>query len=128
MRYTIEEVFSLLGEEALSITEIGYKRDRVSIEVEGFKVYTKSLRYATFYQKGCKCTKCGREGAYFKLDRGDSDTRRHFNLYAADGTLITKDHIMPKKHGGKDTVDNMQTMCVVCNRAKGCKLPSNDTQ
>ena len=126
MKYAIEEVFDLLGKEALSISEVGYRQDRPSIEVEGFQVYTKSLRYATFYQKGCKCAACGKEGKYFQLDRGDSNTRRHFNLYAADGTLITKDHIIPKKHGGKDTVDNMQTMCVVCNRAKGCVMPSSN--
>jgi 5-methylcytosine-specific restriction endonuclease McrA len=124
MRYTIEEVFNLLGEEALNIAELGPKQDRKSIEVEGFKVYTKSLRYATFYQKGCKCVSCGKEGEYFQLDPGDSPKRRHFNLYTADGTLMTKDHILPKKHGGKDIVDNMQTMCVYCNSLKGCKIPS----
>jgi 5-methylcytosine-specific restriction endonuclease McrA len=120
MRYTVDKVFELLGEEALNITDIGWKRDRVSIEVEGYQVYTKSLRYATFYQKGCKCVSCGKEGTYFLLDPGDRSGRRHFNLYAEDGTLITKDHIIPKKLGGKDTINNMQTMCVICNRAKGC--------
>lgn len=124
MKYTIEEVFNMLGEEALNITELGLKRDRKSIEVEGFKVYTKSLRYATFYQKGCKCVCCGKEGRYFQLDSGDSPVRKHFNLYAADGTLMTKDHIMPRKHGGKDTIANMQTMCVTCNSLKGCTLPT----
>ena len=122
MTYTVSEVFDMLGTEALTITEVD--RDRQSIEVEGFQVYTQSLRYATFYQKGCKCVACGREGMYFQLDKGDNvGRRRHFNLYAADGTLMTKDHIIPKKHGGKNTVDNTQTMCVICNRAKGCKMP-----
>ena len=127
MTYTISEVFDMLGEEALSISELGYRKDRESIEVAGYKVYTKSLRYATFYQKGCRCVSCGKVGEYFQLDPGDRADRRHFNLYAADGTLITKDHIIPKRHGGKDTMDNMQTMCVICNRAKGCKLPSDNT-
>ena len=122
-KYSIEEVFNLLGQDALNISEVGFRRHRESIEVDGYKVYTKSLRYATFYQKGCKCARCGIEGTYFQLDSGDQPERRHFNLYAADGTLITKDHIVPKKHGGKDTVDNMQTMCVICNRAKGCHMP-----
>jgi 5-methylcytosine-specific restriction endonuclease McrA len=122
-KYSIEEVFNLLGQDALNISEVGFRRHRESIEVDGYKVYTKSLRYATFYQKGCKCARCGKEGTYFQLDSGDQPERRHFNLYAADGTLITKDHIVPKKHGGKDTVDNMQTMCVICNRAKGCDMP-----
>ena len=42
-----------------------------------------------------------------------------FNLYAEDGTLMTKDHILPRKWGGKDDIDNMQTMCKDCNEAKG---------
>ena len=121
-KYSIEEVFSMLGEEALNIkTQPTHTKE--SIEVEGFKVYKKSLRYATFYQKGCKCIVCGKEGTYFKLDAdrdgGNIENRRHFNLYAEDGTLMTKDHILPRKWGGKDHIDNMQTMCQVCNENKG---------
>jgi hypothetical protein len=51
------------------------------------------------------------------------DSRRHFNLYAADGTLMTKDHIIPKSKGGIDKVHNMQTMCYPCNKAKGAVYP-----
>ena len=128
MTYTVSEVFDMLGEEALSINEVGYRRNRKSIEVEGYKVYTESLRYATFYQKGCKCAACGKEGVYFQLDPGDNISRRHFNLYAEDGTLMTKDHIIPTSRGGRyNAVENLQPMCVICNRAKGCKLPSNIT-
>ena len=35
--------------------------------------------------------------------------------------LITKDHIIPKSKGGKDKLDNYQTMCVRCNKRKGNK-------
>lgn len=122
MRYSVNEVFEMLGPEALNISEVS-KSSRESIEVEGFQVYRKSMRYATFYQKGCKCVKCGKEGTYFQLDAdregGNIENRRHFNLYAEDGTLMTKDHILPKKWGGKDTIDNFQTMCKDCNEAKG---------
>jgi hypothetical protein len=121
-KYKVEEVFNLLGKDALNVSEV--KGARESIEVEGFKVYRRSMRYATFYQKGCKCIKCGKEGTYFQLDaarEGSSDSRRHFNLYAEDGTLMTKDHILPKKWGGRDTIDNFQTMCEDCNKAKGCQ-------
>ncbi len=125
MRYTVDEVFSMLGQDALSINEAGYRRNRKSIEVEGFKVYTESLRYATFYQKGCTCAACGKVGTYFELDPGDphNPKRRHFNLYAEDGTMMTKDHIVPTSRGGKyNSVENLQTMCVDCNRAKGADL------
>lgn len=123
-KYSVSEVFDLIGHEALCIQEVR-QGNRGSIEVEGFQVHQKSLRYATFYQKGLKCACCGKEGTYFLLepDRtgAAADTRRHFNLYADDGTLMTKDHIRPKKWGGQDNVDNLQTMCEPCNRNKGCQ-------
>ena len=121
MRYSVTDVFNMLGKDALSVERID-RKSRDSIEVEGYKVYRQSLRYATFYQKGCTCATCGKVGEYFELDLGDNSSRRHFNLYAEDGTLMTKDHIVPKKHGGKDIISNMQTMCVYCNSAKGASL------
>lgn len=121
MRYSVTDVFNMLGKDALSVECID-RKSRDSIEVEGYKVYRQSLRYATFYQKGCTCATCGKVGEYFELDLGDNSNRRHFNLYAEDGTLMTKDHIVPKKYGGKDIISNMQTMCVYCNSAKGASL------
>ena len=48
------------------------------------------------------------------------------NLYAIDENgkevLMTKDHILPKSKGGKDEIDNYQTMCIRCNEAKGNNL------
>lgn len=61
--FSVKEVFDLLGKDALSI-EVVNKKNRESIEVDGFKVYRQSLRYATFYQKGTTCACCGRQGAY----------------------------------------------------------------
>lgn len=124
-RYYIGDVFDMLGKDNLNIQTIG-SSPKESIGVDGYKVYTKSLRYATFYQKGTKCACCGKEGTHFRLDCDkDSDptatNRRHFNLYADDGTLMTKDHIIPKKLGGKDRIDNLQTLCEDCNKAKGHK-------
>jgi 5-methylcytosine-specific restriction endonuclease McrA len=121
-KYGIDEVFELLGKESLSIQTLS-KKTRTNITVDGYNVYQQSLRYATFYQKGVKCACCGRVGSYFTLDpdrNGDnSGTRHHFNLYSEDGVLMTKDHIRPRKLGGKDHIDNLQTMCVECNREKG---------
>jgi 5-methylcytosine-specific restriction endonuclease McrA len=121
MRYSVTDVFNMLGTDALTVEFID-RKSRDSVEVEGYQVYRQSLRYATFYQKGCTCAACGKVGTYFELDPGDNISRKHFNLYADDGTLMTKDHIVPKKHGGKNTISNMQTMCVTCNCAKGANL------
>ena len=121
-RFELNEVWELLGEESL-LSKYVPRGGKESIEVEGFKVYRKSLRYCTFYQKGTKCVCCGREGTHFRLDAdrdgGNIDGRRHFNLYSDGGVLMTKDHILPKHWGGQDNIDNMQTMCSLCNEAKG---------
>lgn len=119
--YSIPEVFEALGEENLSCEDMKWK-PKEDIRFDGYLVHPKSLRYMTFYQKGTCCCKCGREGAYFTLDKenpGYEGERRHFNLYAEDGTLMTKDHIFPRGKGGCDTVENMQTMCAICNDKKG---------
>lgn len=117
-KYGIQEVFDMLGEENLNGNTVQRQR-RSDIVVDGFNVYTKSLRYMTFYQKGLKCVCCGKEGTHFKLCGEDGSSRKHFNLYADDGTLMTKDHIIPASKGGPDHVDNMQTMCTNCNKEKG---------
>jgi 5-methylcytosine-specific restriction endonuclease McrA len=36
---------------------------------------------------------------------------------------MTKDHIFPKSKGGKDVIENMQTMCTICNKNKGSDVP-----
>jgi hypothetical protein len=130
-KYSIEEVFQMIGEEYLN-RQTDENKNSSDIEVEGFKVHPASLRYMTFYQKGTKCICCGKEGTYFQLDAdrngANADTRRHFNLYAEDGTLMTKDHIIPKSKGGRDHVSNMQTMCTPCNKAKGASCPGYEKE
>lgn len=120
-KYSIDEVFALIGEEALDTPHYskGQKNSENTIQVDGHDVYTHSLRYMTFYQKGCTCVACGKQGTHFTLDESDGGTRRHFNLRAEDGTLMTRDHILPKSKGGRDHISNMQTMCEPCNKAKG---------
>jgi hypothetical protein len=117
-RYSVNEVFELIGEEHLNIQHNVHK---TNIVVDGFDVHPQSLRYATFYQKGTKCACCGKEGVYFQLCGEENSNRRHFNLYAEDGTLMTKDHIVPKSKNGVDFVENLQTMCVDCNKEKDSK-------
>jgi hypothetical protein len=121
-KYSIDEVFQMIGEECLNKTNDA-DQSKTNIEVDGFQVHPISLRYMTFYQKGTKCVCCGKEGAYFQLTGDPNTNRRHFNLYAEDGTLITKDHIVPKSKGGIDRVSNMQTMCEPCNKEKGAFYP-----
>jgi 5-methylcytosine-specific restriction endonuclease McrA len=116
--YTLDEILPFVTPEKLS-------RNKVRKELDGFKVSLSSDRLAVFATKGLSCIQCGISGSVFKLDfQGNS--KPHLNLYAIkpDGTemLMTKDHIVPKSKGGRDRLDNYQTMCADCNVAKGDAL------
>ena len=55
------------------------------------------------------------------MEKYKEQQRYHLNLYGMKNgkeILFTKDHIIPKAKGGKNTMDNYQTMCAVCNREK----------
>ena len=84
-----------------------------------------SLRYHVFKEKGIVCVNCGLHATYFALERSVSQDTKfyHFNLYGItvdeEEVLFTKDHIIPKSLGGKDHLDNLQTMCSTCNWLKG---------
>jgi len=93
------------------------------VDFDGNMVNMASDRYKCFKVNGCSCVACGLTGTHFYLERTSPDIRFHFNLYAIDESgqerMITKDHIVPKSKGGKDTIDNYQTMCKECNERKG---------
>ena len=123
--FSIEEVESLVKEDVVSTNCQREDKKTHSIIVEGYDVYTTSLRYKTFIEKGYRCICCGRTGTYYALEKskGSNQKRAHFNLYSDDEILMTKDHILPKSKGGIDRIENMQTMCSICNHAKGNTVP-----
>jgi hypothetical protein len=88
----------------------------------GYPVKMTSLRYQTFIKNDCRCVCCGIVGTVMLLELPPWEKRPHFNLYAKrEGRLVqmTKDHIQPRSKGGGDHINNMQTMCHVCNELKG---------
>lgn len=67
------------------------------------------------------CVTCGLKRDYVALGR-DKGGNLHWDLYAANGTLMTIDHILPKSKGGKNKMSNYQMMCSPCNHQKGNTL------
>lgn len=122
---SIAEVEDLVKADVLATQCQKADKKAHSIVIDGFDVYTTSLRYKTFIEKGYRCVCCGRTGAYYALEKshGSNAKRAHFNLYSDDDVLMTKDHILPKSMGGADCIENMQTMCSICNCEKGSTVP-----
>jgi 5-methylcytosine-specific restriction endonuclease McrA len=54
-----------------------------------------------FIRDNHQCQYCGRRPSEFKLKE-----------------KLTRDHIIPKKHGGPNTWENMVTSCSSCNHTK----------
>jgi len=102
----------------------GEKKEKaVRVEIDGESIKALSDRYKLFFSKGYTCTECGITGSFFALERHLNDACYHLNLYAINDegqeVLMTKDHIVPKSQGGKDALENYQTMCTLCNFEKG---------
>ena len=64
-----------------------------------------SIRWQVFQRDDWKCVACGRG--------------------AQDGIILQVDHIVPRSKGGKDTLNNFQTLCHICNLRKSNKDATN---
>jgi 5-methylcytosine-specific restriction endonuclease McrA len=89
-----------------------------------------NLRIQNFFLHGTTCVCCGKCGNVFKVERTPGSkynkySQWHLNLYAADGMLMTADHIVPKSRGGKTEISNLQPMCSHCNMKKGNRMPND---
>lgn len=116
--FTLEEVFAHLPEL--------HKKKRVDFQVGGkaYSVKMSSDRYHLF-NKSPNCISCGLKGVKFLLEQGIEQTP-HFNLYGLENDqliLMTKDHTIPRSKGGKNQLDNYETMCSICNNLKAdCEI------
>jgi len=63
------------------------------------------LRMKAFKRDNFTCVKCG-----FSPENKDDCIKLH------------ADHIHPEKHGGKASLENLQTLCRNCNSSKGSKM------
>lgn len=122
--YTIEYIKEITK-------DVLFEKDKrcARVTIDGDKIKGNSQRLQTFFTKGTKCVCCGIEGSFFAKEKHQNDISYHLNLYGYDENgqevLMTKDHIIPRSKGGKDNIDNYQTMCTRCNFIKGNGVKSD---
>jgi 5-methylcytosine-specific restriction endonuclease McrA len=75
----------------------------------------KPERPHTFYRGWC-CSKCGYDPRKDEVRFGDVEDP--FIRNRAMRGVMHGDHIVLKSKGGKDTEDNINTLCVLCHMAK----------
>ena len=112
--YPIERVLPFIGSE----------ERRINFDGDFIKIDT--LRLMSFKVHGITCVKCGIKGEFFAKEKHKGDVSYHFNLYArnqlGEEVLMTRDHIIPLSKGGSEVIENLQTMCSVCNQIKDNKV------
>ncbi len=64
-----------------------------------------SIRWQVFERDNFRCVACG--------------------ATALDGAILHVDHILPRSKGGKDTMENYQTLCQTCNGGKSNRSEQN---
>ena len=91
------------------------------VSIGGDLINMTSLKLQTFKENGIRCRVCGCKGVYFAKEKYSDQAYFHLNLYAlkeGKEVLMTKDHIIPLTKGGRDRLNNFQTLCGECNRKK----------
>ena len=84
---------------------------------DNYKIFTGYDNYNVLVNYNFTCAKCGKEAAYCNLEY-NTKFQYHFNAYADDGEMLTKDHIYPYSKGGLNCLKNYQLLCYSCNQKK----------
>ena len=106
-----------------------YKGNRVFLGRDA--VNTRTMSLYTFKRHGIICECCGLKGEYFVKEKQTMRYKKdqiHLNLYGIKNgreVLFTSDHIVPKKKGGSNGINNRQTLCKTCNSIKAAEELKN---
>jgi 5-methylcytosine-specific restriction endonuclease McrA len=94
-----------------------------TILLSGFKVKVSNLRLRTFARPGgTVCASCGLEGKWFVVEVRGKDSNAGLQLYGlnakGESIRLTLDHVIARSRGGRNRLDNTQTLCEPCNALK----------
>ncbi len=111
--YSVDEIFDKLKSDGA--------RQEFCVKDKVYRVKMNSKRYFVL-KENKSCVACGIECKKAVLELPSDCEYPHFNLYGEENgklVLMTKDHKLAVARGGKDTMDNYQSMCAICNNIKG---------
>lgn len=97
-------------------------------DIAGITLNCRSTRMKLlFVHKEWTCRCCGIKASFAAVERSPSSkVWKSLNFYGYDWNgqevLLTWDHIKPRSLGGRNTLQNSQTLCVLCNTIKGNDL------
>lgn len=112
-KWETDEIKTPRGKEAQRL----HNRRRYRAMGLGSSTHTRPIAWRQIAEKyDMKCAICG-----CKVDPGNRWTGKNGRT-CFGGKYPTVDHIIPLKHGGTDTFDNVQLTCKHCNSVKGDKV------
>jgi 5-methylcytosine-specific restriction endonuclease McrA len=120
-KHSIDQIMPLIPEKDV------YSRSKHKTDIDGDIIKMNSQRYQVF-KNSLTCVTCNCVGSFFAKERNQNingvptSETFHLNLYSiknGEEMLMTKDHIVARANGGKNHLDNYQTMCSECNEEKG---------
>lgn len=117
----VDEVMPLIPEECelglcgkITIHRVPFNGDTVKIRIRNT---------FTVFKRQPACVGCGAAASKCLLVQRDNSENagRSYNLVfvTADHIPLTIDHIVPRSKNGQHKLENLQTMCFICNNDKG---------
>lgn len=92
-------------------------RERPATGIEAFKAHK---RLKVFFHKGFACVTPNCTNVGTRLIFSTAINGKHnWDLFTDDLVMMTVDHVIAKKNGGSNDIENLQPMCCHCNTAKG---------
>ena len=97
--------------------------DAINLINDG-NIASKSLkRFRVIMRDGFRCNSCGRMASLVQIEPSTISNKIklivHIKTKSGRKVSMTLDHIIPKSLGGSNTLDNLQSMCKICNKEKG---------